>query len=55
MFHHLSFGSMPSKVKPSVSAAQSRNGTLFEVAKVDGDESYKALMSHIQQDIKGDR
>lgn len=42
-------------VIPRVSAAQARNGTLFNVSKIDGNAAYRTLMAQIQQDLKGDR
>ncbi|RFU32377.1 hypothetical protein B7463_g3983, partial [Scytalidium lignicola] len=39
----------------AVSAAQSRNGTLFDVAVVQSNEEYKNMMAQIQQDLKGNR
>ncbi|RDL40225.1 uncharacterized protein BP5553_00204 [Venustampulla echinocandica] len=39
----------------AVSAAQARNGTLLDLAKIDGDKAYKDMMAQIQQDRKGNR
>ncbi|KAE9375983.1 hypothetical protein N431DRAFT_208856 [Stipitochalara longipes BDJ] len=39
----------------AVSVAQDRNGTLFDVAIVNGSEDYRNMMAQIQQELKGDR
>jgi hypothetical protein len=38
-----------------VSAAQARNGTLFDVAVVKGDENYRNMIAQMQQELKGDK
>ncbi len=38
-----------------VSVAQTRNGSLFDVAIVKGSKEYKRIMRQVQQDLKGDR
>jgi hypothetical protein len=38
-----------------VSAAQARNGTLFDVAVAKGDEYYRNMIAQMQQELKGDR
>jgi hypothetical protein len=43
------------ELKYRVSAAQSRNGTLFDVAIVQGTEEYINMMSQIEDDLKGNR
>jgi len=38
-----------------VSAAQARNGTIFDVVIVKGNDEYRNMMAQMQQELKGDR